>query len=148
MATYSTGTVILMPKSITPEGFIPCDGRALHPSNDGLLFAVVGPTLPKLNDKFGFHHLLCSQGEFSTGVKYTVDFDGDNFVGTVVPFEGDTIPDGWALCDGKTYPTTHNPMLAQVLGIYGVSGKAEQFYDMPNTGSERYIICVKGEYPS
>jgi microcystin-dependent protein len=147
MATYSTGTVILMPKSITPEGFIPCDGRELDPSKDGLLYAVVGPTLPKLNDKFGFHHLLCSQGEFSTGVKYTVDFDGDNFVGTVVPFEGNTIPNGWALCDGLRHAAEGYKQLASVLGTFQVAGKSGEFFDLPNTGNERYIICAEGEFP-
>ncbi|MBL7813626.1 MAG: tail fiber protein [Saprospiraceae bacterium] len=155
MATI--GTIILMPKSITLSDFTPCDGRQLDVSREGLLFAVFGTefggdgrtfNLPNLPDKFGFHHLICIKGNFSKGVNYNVDFDDDNWIGRIVPFDEDTIPNGWALCDGTTHPETDNPMLAKVLGAYSVVNKAGRFYDIPNTGSERYIICVKGEYPS
>jgi microcystin-dependent protein len=155
MATI--GTIVLMPK--TPRGFFPCDGRKLKISGyrDLYLALLVRNVrfdefhfwLPKLPDMLGFRHVICYDGLPSDGYYTTMEVhDDERIIGTMIPFFGeDYIPDGWALCDGKTHPETDNPQLASILGTHSVAGKAEQFYDMPNTGNKPYIICVKGKYP-
>ena len=76
-----------------------------------------------------------------------MDFDESNYLGTVAPFDDDAIPDGWALCDGSQHSYDENPSLAHILGTFQVAGKSGTYFEYPNSGSERYIICTKGEYP-
>ena len=144
------GTVFLYPHSQAPEGFVPCDGREFDKSSNQMLLSSIGDSfggngvttfaLPKLDNKFGLRHLICIDGLFSMGIKYTVDFDDDNYIGTVVTFEETDIPQGWALCDGSKHSADENPELATVLGTY--NEKAGHYFNYPNSGNERYIICV------
>lgn len=41
-------------------------------------------------------------------------------IGVIIPYCGNTIPNGWLLCDGGTFDSTQYPVLADILGsTYG-----------------------------
>lgn len=40
-------------------------------------------------------------------------------IGTILPFAGDKIPDGWLLCNGRSFPAADYQELAAVLGVTG-----------------------------
>jgi microcystin-dependent protein len=167
---FNLGTIILMTKKWQPKNFLPCDGRLIDLNPNQGLYTVIGAPmpvksygkdqfyLPKLDDKFGCHYLICTSGFFpeNTGISYhEVNFEEANFIGMIAPLKGETIPDGWMLCDGKQYhyylnleeEEAQNPLLANAVGDYRMAGKHGYFYDSPNTGNERYVICVEGMLP-
>ena len=52
-------------------------------------------------------------------------------IGTIVPYAGTDIPDGWIACDNASYPTTTYPKLYDAIGYtYGMDGKN---YRVPDT---------------
>ncbi|MCD6595280.1 tail fiber protein [bacterium] len=62
-------------------------------------------------------------------------------VGTVVPYAGNSAPDGWLLCDGSSYSTSTYADLFAVIGYtYGGSGGS---FNMPNLKG-RVVVGVDG----
>lgn len=157
------GTVALMPR-VPSKFFLPCDGRKVTISDYTPLYSSLSSQvqadgtyfwLPKLPDKFGFCHVICYYGLYSVGLKYTVDFtDKDVPVGTLVPFDGENIPNGWILSDGleyefgdfkRKYPDSSK--LINILKTYRkASNPSASFIQIPDTGKERYILCMNGNF--
>jgi microcystin-dependent protein len=50
---------------------------------------------------------------------------GEEYIGMVKLLAGSTIPQGWALCDGRQLPVSQHPALFALLGtMYGGDGDA------------------------
>jgi microcystin-dependent protein len=163
------GTIVLFAGTGNLNGWMPCKGQRLESSNDNRLLATIMHNyngshngheflLPNLEDKFGMRHFICTEGNFGgMNVSYEVDFAEDNYVGLVMPFEGDSIPAGWALCDGKELKVQNHVTLYALIGTQfggtvSASGYAnvapdKEVFKLPNTGDERYIICINGVFP-
>lgn len=81
----------------------------------------------------------------------------EGFIGEIRLFAGSFAPRGWAYCDGSTLAIPGNEALYSILGTqYGGDGR--QNFQLPNlaplseadggTTPIRYIICVRGYYPT
>lgn len=65
-------------------------------------------------------------------------------VGLIIPFGGDSIPDGYLFCDGGTYDTGDYPELFDVVGyVYGGSGSD---FNVPDLRS-RVAVGQSGSFP-
>lgn len=86
----------------------------------------------------------------------------DPIIGSVGFFAGNYVPQGWAPCDGRTLPITHNEALFSIIGsAWGGDGiKTFALPDLRRTGAdgghlpfqqgEDLIACIAitGVYPS
>lgn len=62
--------------------------------------------------------------------------------GTVVPFAGPTVPDGWLLCDGTSYTREQHPSLFDAIGTtWGGNGTT---FNVPSLGG-RYLRGAGGD---
>ncbi len=79
----------------------------------------------------------------------------DAYLSMVILWSGDTIPDGWAPCDGQEIKIPDNePLYALINNTYGGDGhstfKLPDLRDSaPAAGKKglRYIICTAGIFP-
>jgi hypothetical protein len=61
--------------------------------------------------RYDFPRLTLPAQRFSAGVP----------IGTILPFAGNKVPDGWLFCDGVSYPVADYQDLASVLGATGAT---------------------------
>ena len=72
------------------------------------------------------------------------------FIGTIIQFAGNYVPQNWMPCSGATLDIKNHEALFSVLGTnYG--GDGVHNFKLPDMPSPQYgplwIICVQGEYP-
>lgn len=74
----------------------------------------------------------------------------DPMIGEVILFAGSFAPRGWEFCDGKLLAISQNTALFSILGTqYGGDGRTTfALPDLEDNSSVRYIIAVRGVYPS
>lgn len=65
------------------------------------------------------------------------DSAGVNLAGSVLDFEGETVPEGWLLCDGRSVSRTRYPQLFDAIGYkHGGSG---DYFNLPSADGD-YIV--------
>lgn len=65
--------------------------------------------------------------------------------GSIAPFAGSTVPDGWLLCDGTAYPQATYPKLYAAIGTTWGAGGAGTF-KVPD-GRDRTFLGASGTHP-
>lgn len=77
----------------------------------------------------------------------------EGYIGEVRLFTGTFAPENWALCDGASYSVQMYVAAYSIMGNqYGGDVQNFKVPDLPDlsatTGTLRYIICLRGIYPS
>ena len=77
----------------------------------------------------------------------------EGYIGEVKLFTGIFAPKNWALCDGAGYPVADYNAAYAIMG--NQYGGDTQHFNVPNlpdlsatTGTLRYIVCLRGIFPS
>lgn len=60
-------------------------------------------------------------------------------VGTVVAFMGQTVPEGWLLCDGREVSRTDYPTLFSTIGITYGAGDGVSTFNLPRLTDNRFL---------
>ncbi|MEZ4883187.1 MAG: phage tail protein [Chitinophagales bacterium] len=150
-------------QSKAPRDWAFCNGQAMNISGNSAFFAILGNryggdmtsfALPSLEDIGECRHIIRVQGDFAMGqeLPFVEAAEGnydENFMGVITKQDGD-IPNGWIPCDGRTLGVKENQGLYGIIGHKFGSGSIDKFNipDLNALGDQKYIICIKGGWPS
>ena len=158
----SIGTTAFFAGNYTPDTrsiWIPCEGQSVKENDYRILYSAIGSrlysdhgnfNLPTLENLSPLRNIICSEGQ------YPPTFEEENYVAFVTTLKGNTVPNGWELCDGHSLSPFEYPMLHSIIGYnFGSEPKSEvngmrKFYlpKLNKQGGKQYIICVNGEFPT
>lgn len=151
------GTIVLFAADMTPLDWLPCDGRTLKTSENGVLSVTLNAQgsymfdLPNRDPLGGCKYILCVNGYFNNHI--IEGFDSEDFeeatIGMITPFDGEAPPQNWAWCDGAEVSITQDPEIFSLVGGKFGFGSTNDRVKLPNlnTGETKYIIRLKGMYP-
>jgi hypothetical protein len=155
----NAGSVVLFAGKEVPREFLLCDGREL-PCNDYTLLRAMREIqstwdklwLPKLEPVSGIPYIVRTDGIFEgSHLSYEINFEEeDRMIGVVAPLKGDTIPQGWLLCDGRKLENGEAEMLKAVIGEKYRPNDDDWLYIpkfyLPKTDTP-HVICAEGAFP-
>ena len=153
------GEVTLFAGNFTIRGWEACDGKLLSISQYTALYSIIGINyggdgrstvgLPNMTAPLSnMRYLIAMDGRYPSRDGAGGEYEA--FIGEVILFSGNFVPDGWKECNGQVMKIKNNESLYSILGItYG--GDGNTVFNLPNITSPantRYIICTMGLFPS
>lgn len=159
------GQIMLWPSTLTPDGWMSCDGAVLNIADNTALFSVLGREfggdairtfgLPNLNARLpadgGLRYLMNTDGAYPVRAG-SDNTNPDGIVGTIMLFPSAMGPlDGYVACDGSTLPLAPNAPLFEEIGTtYGGDGQTDfavpalSADSLGYPGGLSYLLCNQG----
>jgi microcystin-dependent protein len=121
LTARSVGNNVGAETTVFDESMLPPHHHTLA-GNDITGNTGAGQPMPMMQPSLAMNYLIATEGVVPTALTNTGD-GSQPFIGEIVPFAGNILPEGWLPCDGQVLPTASYPDLALILGsTYGGDG--------------------------